>query len=31
MSANILKQYLPILSWLPGYDRQTFSSDGMDG
>lgn len=31
MSANIIKQYLPILNWLPGYDRQAFSSDGMAG
>lgn len=31
MSAKALKRYLPILGWLPGYDRQTFASDGMAG
>ena len=31
MTANILKQYLPILNWLPGYDRKAFSADGMAG
>ena len=31
MGANLLKQYLPILNWLPGYDRKTFTSDGMAG
>lgn len=31
MNTKILKQYLPILNWLPGYDRQALSSDSMAG
>jgi len=31
MITNTLKQYLPILNWLPGYNRQALSSDGMAG
>jgi len=31
MSTNFLKSYLPILNWLPGYNRQSFTADGMAG
>ncbi|MQY42574.1 sulfate permease [Epibacterium sp. SM1969] len=26
-----LKRYLPLLEWLPSYDRQAFTSDGLAG
>ncbi len=31
MQADQMKRYLPILAWLPGYNRQMFANDGMAG
>ncbi len=31
MQTGMLKRYLPILEWIPGYDRQMLASDGMAG
>lgn len=31
MSMKFIRQYLPILDWLPGYSRQSLTSDGMAG
>lgn len=31
MQTGVLKRYLPILEWMPGYDRQMLASDGMAG
>lgn len=31
MQTGLLKSYLPILEWMPGYNRQMLASDGMAG
>ncbi|WP_299608810.1 SulP family inorganic anion transporter [uncultured Tateyamaria sp.] len=31
MQTRMLKRYLPLLEWMPGYDRQMLTSDGMAG
>ena len=31
MQAGLLKRYLPILEWMPGYNRQMLANDGMAG
>ncbi len=31
MQTGMLKRYLPILEWMPGYNRQMLASDGMAG
>ena len=31
MTRARLKTYLPILDWLPGYDRQALTNDGIAG
>ena len=31
MQSGLLKRYLPILAWMPGYNRQMLASDGMAG
>ena len=31
MQAGLLKRYLPILEWIPGYNRQMLASDSMAG
>lgn len=31
MQTGMLKRYLPILEWMPGYNRQMLANDGMAG
>lgn len=31
MQTGMTKRYLPILEWMPGYDRQMLANDGMAG
>ncbi len=31
MQTRMLKRYLPILEWMPGYNRQMLAKDGMAG